>query len=135
MLIVDANVLVAAVAGRSLPLLAELDARGFRLVTPEHQRHETRAVLLQKIRLEPALVESRLRLVWDFVETVDAGYFDALEPLARQRLEPAGQRDWPVLALALAAEAHILSNDRDFFGVGVPVWTTTTIQFADPEAA
>lgn len=48
----------------------------------------------------------------------------AMETHARRRLHERAQSDWSVLAAALAAEGGIWSHDRDFFGVGVPVWSS-----------
>jgi predicted nucleic acid-binding protein len=134
-LIIDANIVVAAVAGRLLPMLGALDARGFKLLMPEHQSHEARSVLIHKIGLPANVVDERLALVGCFIDTVPATAFDQFELRARERLSLAAQRDWPVLALALAVDAAILSNDRDFFGVGTAVWATETVRHAQPGLA
>jgi predicted nucleic acid-binding protein len=36
--------------------------------------------------------------------------------------------DWPVLATALALGCAIWTEDTDFFGTGVAVWTTNRIE-------
>ncbi len=39
-----------------------------------------------------------------------------------------GPEDWPVIACALALECPIWTEDRDFFGAGVPTWTTDRVE-------
>jgi predicted nucleic acid-binding protein len=52
--------------------------------------------------------------------------FSAYEAEARDRI-PRDPNDWPTVALALALGCGIWTADRDFFGCGVPVWTTETL--------
>ena len=61
------------------------------------------------------------------VAVVDKAVYSALEDeaLARTQRDPT---DWPVVACALALSAGVWTNDNDFLGVGVPTWTTTTLQ-------
>lgn len=49
-----------------------------------------------------------------------------LQPEALRRV-PADPDDWPTVAVALLLDADIWSEDRDFFGCGVSVWTTQTL--------
>lgn len=35
--------------------------------------------------------------------------------------------DWPVLAAALTLNAPVWTEDSDFFGLGVPTWTTANV--------
>src|SRR4051812_35208284 len=46
---------------------------------------------------------------------------------ARLRI-PRDPNDAPTVALALALDCGIWTNDRDFFGCGLPVWVTDTLQ-------
>lgn len=52
-------------------------------------------------------------------------YADGLAD-ARWRI-PRDPSDVPTVALALALECSIWTLDRDFFGCGLPVWTTDTL--------
>ena len=36
-------------------------------------------------------------------------------------------QDWPVVATALLFNCPIWTEDKDFFGVGIPTWTTDRI--------
>jgi len=47
----------------------------------------------------------------------------------RSRIESRDPDDWPILATALALECPIWTEDQDFFGAGVPTWTTDRVLF------
>ena len=51
---------------------------------------------------------------------------DRLEE-ARRRI-PSDPRDAPTVAVGLTLDCGIWTGDRDFFGCGLPVWTTETLQ-------
>ena len=46
----------------------------------------------------------------------------------RQRQRGRDEDDWPVLATALGLACPIWTEDPDFFGTGVAVWTTSHIE-------
>jgi predicted nucleic acid-binding protein len=48
------------------------------------------------------------------------------EAAARDRI-PRDPNDWPTVALALSLGIGIWTNDYDYFGCGIPVWTTQTL--------
>ena len=49
------------------------------------------------------------------------------ESHARERLADRDPDDWPILASALAIGCPIWTEDTDFFGCGVPTWTTSRV--------
>jgi predicted nucleic acid-binding protein len=38
------------------------------------------------------------------------------------------EEDWPILATALALSCAIWTEDTDFFGTGIAVWTSSRIE-------
>jgi predicted nucleic acid-binding protein len=72
------------------------------------------------------LLETALRTVRRRVELVPAELYAYREAEARRRI-PCDPDDWPTVALALALDAGIWTNDYDFFGCGVATWTTETL--------
>lgn len=127
-MIVDANIILSAILG-SANRLSRVMRGGGEVAVVDLQLVEARDVL---IRFGTARADAEI-LVASAVEGAllvgsdDVGTF---ESDARARLDSPGQPDWPVLAGALALDAAIWSDDRDFFGVGVPVWSTRTIHLA-----
>ncbi len=74
-----------------------------------HRLDEVLAMLLARIALVPPTI-----------------YADHLEQ-ARRRI-PRDPADAPTVALALAPDCGIWTGDHDFFGCGVAVWITETLQ-------
>lgn len=134
LLVVDANILVSVVLGRSLSLLADIASRDVVLLVPLRMMLETGRILSDPARLGSEVGLSRLSLLQEFVTILEQPRYEQREDQARARLFPAAQNDWPVLAAALAFEAAIWSNDRHFFGTGVAVWSTRNVSFLDAQA-
>ena len=63
-----------------------------------------------------------------FLQTMPTALFAPLESQARERLRGRDEDDWPYLALALVLECPIWTEDTDFFGSGVPIWTTDRVE-------
>jgi predicted nucleic acid-binding protein len=135
-LVVDANVLVAEslrLAGRKL-----LAHQGLTLVATEQAASETAHELRRRLRsmvdrgrlladLAPTLLaaaEERINESTSFTE--ERRYADSLED-ARRRI-PRDADDAPTIALALALGCGIWTGDRDFFGCGLPVWSTEVLR-------
>lgn len=129
-LVVDANIMASALMGTTLPLLAAQAARGIVLAAPLPQLEETRAVLRRRGAPDP---EGRMAALLEIVEPLDPILFEAFEGQARERLEAHGQPDWPVLAAAMALGGAIWSHDKDFLGVGVPVWSNRNVKHVELE--
>lgn len=129
-IVVDTNVLIGEVlraAGRGMfehPALTFVQAAeaaaetayelGRRLDHVAASGTMPEAVLAGYRRDLPAL----LRRV---VQVVEPPTYAAREEEARERI-PTDPADWPTVALALELNAAILTQDRDFFGCGLPVW-------------
>lgn len=68
---------------------------------------------------------SRLTLL---VTPVPHEVYTDLESEARQRLLRRDEADWPVVALAMRLGCPIWTEDQDFFGSGIPTWTTDRVE-------
>jgi predicted nucleic acid-binding protein len=69
-----------------------------------------------------------LEYLRQIIEPVDRELYRDFEDQARQRSGSRDQSDWPVLATAMALGCAIWTEDADFFGTGIPVWTTSRIE-------
>lgn len=135
MIVADANVLLSAVLGmRTLNQLDYMLDRGVDVSIPAPQAAEARRVLIEKLISAPRDAEAALAQLGERLRLLELSTFEAAERDARARLHERAQPDWPVLAAAIAFDAAIWSNDRAFFGVGVPVWSTRNIALAAPGA-
>lgn len=132
MIVVDANILIRAVLGRRVStLLEDYTARGIRFVAPKLAFDDAERylpVLLEKRGKSIAEFTGALAYLQQLVEPVDTDLYSAFEAEARDRLRTRDEDDWPVLAAALALGCDIWSEDADFFGAGIAVWTTSRVE-------
>ncbi|HZO32760.1 MAG TPA: PIN domain-containing protein [Chloroflexota bacterium] len=96
----------------------------------EHELGRRLTLMVQQGRLEPVrrervLAETLAALSNNLTIVTEAEYGQH-EAEARDRI-PQDPNDWPTIALALALGTSIWTADQDFFGCGVPVWTTQTL--------
>jgi predicted nucleic acid-binding protein len=54
--------------------------------------------------------------------------FAHLETVAGERLRGRDEDDWSYPALTLAFDCSLWTENRDFFGCGIPLWTTDQIE-------
>ena len=62
------------------------------------------------------------------IEPVSEELYGIFEEDARLRLRGRDEEDWPVLATALALGCPLWTEDADFFGTGIAVWTTGRVE-------
>lgn len=132
MIILDANILIRAVLGRRVrQLLESYYSQGIRFYAPDIawiDAEEYLPSLLAKKEILDTDVLASLKYLQSLVEPLDREFFGDFEDEARQRLRGRDEDDWPVLAAALAMNCPVWSEDTDFFGTGVAVWTTNRIE-------
>ena len=129
-LVMDANILVRAVLGRRVREIIEAHAERASFFVPEVAYAEAEEHL-------PALVIRRggdpdkalrfLRSLRGLVDLIGSEVYSHFESTARERLGDRDPDDWPILAAALAIGCPIWTEDTDFFGCGVPTWTTSRV--------
>jgi predicted nucleic acid-binding protein len=130
-LVLDANILIRAVLGVRVRSLVEAYCERVAFFVASESLEEAENYLgeIAAARgLAAAIWRDVLARVMDTVQTVP---LDALEPAeveARARIGVRDPDDWPTLAAALLLECPIWTEDRDFFGSGVPTWTTATVE-------
>ncbi len=132
MIVLDANILIRAVLGRRVRQLVETyTTQGVRFFAPDVAFDDAEKYLphLLKKRGKPETeVSASLEYLRHMIETVDRDLYAVFEDEARQRLRGRDEDDWPVLAAALGLACAIWTEDADFFGTGIAVWTTNRIE-------
>ena len=132
MIVIDANILVRAVLGRRVKSLLETyAARGVRFCAPQEAFDDAGAYLpgiLAKRGKTTADLSASLEYLGQIVEPLEPDFYSLFESEARIRLRGRDEEDWPVLAVALGLHCPIWTEDADFFGTGVAVWTTSHIE-------
>lgn len=76
---------------------------------------------------DPKKATELLHAMRALLEPVGNEIYGNFEDVARERLGGRDPEDWPVLAAALAIGCPIWTEDTDFFGCGVPTWTTNRV--------
>jgi predicted nucleic acid-binding protein len=139
MIVLDANILIRAVLGRRVLQLVETYASlGVRFFAPDvaFDDAEKYLPLLLKKRGGPhADISASLQYLRNFIEPVAPELYAVFESEARQRLRGRDESDWPILATALGLASPVWTEDADFFGTGVAVWTTNRIEIFLKERA
>jgi predicted nucleic acid-binding protein len=135
LLVVDASVLVAELL-RERGRKSLTDTR-LELAITDAQWDETRheltrrlTILVERIQLSKTTAEELLQNALELAATnlilFDETAYKHLETKARRRIlrDP---NDWQSVALALALNTGIWTNDKDFFGCGVATWRTEVL--------
>lgn len=132
-LVLDANILIRAVLGKRVKNVITTYAVEAEFFVPEvayedAERHLP-AVLTKFDRAVE--IDEALAYLTQLRQTIlpvpEEIYLDQkAEALAR--IEQRDPEDWPILATALVFECPIWTEDNDFFGTGVPTWTTDRVE-------
>jgi predicted nucleic acid-binding protein len=132
MIVLDANILIRAVLGRRVRQLVDTYTdRGVRFFAPDITFEDAEKYLpdpLKKRGLPHVDVSASLEYLRTFIEPIGPEIYATFELDARQRRRGRDERDWPILASALALACPVWTEDTDFFGTGVAVWTTNRIE-------
>jgi predicted nucleic acid-binding protein len=135
LLVLDANILVRAALGRRvLPLLTNY-AEKVTFLAPEVAFADARAYvapLLVQRGMLPATADAATDEIFErlheLVISVSPSAYVEFEAEARLRLRRRDESDWPFVALALSLNCPIRTEDQDFFGSGLPIWTTDRVE-------
>lgn len=131
MLVLDANILVRAVLGTRVRNLLGKYGDGFDFAAPDVAFQEAEEHLPQVLKarnLTPDPFMSFFASLVNTIQAIDREAYSAFETVARQRLTKRDEEDWPVLATALTMDCPIWTEDTDFFGCGVAIWTTDRVE-------
>jgi predicted nucleic acid-binding protein len=129
--VLDANTLIWAVLGTRVKLILEKHADNVSLFVPEIAYLEAEgylATLVTKRGGDAAGALGFLRAVLGLSDLVGADLYGDFEAEAQKRLGALDTDDWSILASALALGCPIWTEDTEFFGCGVPTWTSNRIE-------
>jgi predicted nucleic acid-binding protein len=134
-LVVDANILIRAALGRRvLPLLEtyaeSVDFLAAEVAFADAQVHVPHILVSRGLPPEAVarLTEQLFSRLAELVTPEPDAPYAHREAEARQRLSRRDESDWPFIALALTLNCPIWTEDQDFFGCGVPTWTTDRVE-------
>lgn len=128
-LVLDANILIQAVLGRRVRGILEAYSDRVRFFATEAAFADAREYLPMLLRRRGIDVQAAMEVldrIGAIVQPIEMEEYREFEQLARQRVRDVD--DWQVLALALALNAPVWTEDADFFGSGVATWTTDRVE-------
>jgi len=131
LIVMDANILIRGTLGEHVPELLERYSDKVRFFTVAVCYEEVRRhlpAILEKRGLEPAPFLKAVDLLETVVVPLDEEIYGAFEAQAKQRIAARDEQDWPLLALALALDCPIWTEDNDFFGTGVVTWHSQNVE-------
>jgi len=130
-LVLDANILIRAALG---PRVRQLVADGGTVISmfaPRCAYDDARRYvpdLLVGRGLDPGDALAVLDAIETAVVPQPPAAYEAWRAEALERIADRDADDWPILALSLALDCPIWTQDQDFFGTGVPTWTTDRVE-------
>ena len=130
-LVLDANIFIRAVFGFRVRQLLESYEDLASFYSPEtcfQEAQEYIPQLAQRRKINVLLAFSVLEELQRIVVAVDRSLYEGYEGPARERVRGRDPDDWPVVAVALMLGLPVWTEDQDFFGSGIPTWTTDRVE-------
>ncbi len=129
-IVLDANIIIRSVFGAKVSKLMASVAERVCFLTPDVCLEDAEKYI-PKIAaskgLDMALLGEGFTRLSNIVEIVPASLYSRHESEAIKRIKQRDLDDWPILATALLFNCPIWTEDRDFFGTGVPTWTSDRV--------
>lgn len=129
-LVLDANILIRAVLGNKVRDLLIKFRKSAEFFIPDVCVEETQKylpIILSKRSIPDEPVLTVLSKLKSFLQIGDESFYQEYADEAKQRIKMRDIHDWPVIATALMLNSPIWTEDQDFFGSGIPIWTTDRI--------
>ena len=129
-LVLDANILIRVVLGQRVRQILEQYEDTIIFHSPDACFDDAREYL--PLILEQRGIDSRpgvtaLDQISRIVQCVDRSLYEEFKEPARERIK-RDPDDWPIVAVALLLGLPIWTEDQDFFGTGIPTWTTDRVE-------
>jgi predicted nucleic acid-binding protein len=129
-IVLDANILIRAVLGKQVRKLIIEHASTVKFFAPDVAYADARKYLpslLEKRGLPSAATMQVLDNLMPIVQVLDLGIYQGMKQPALQRIAQRDADDWPILACAMTMGCPVWTEDTDFFGTGVAIWTSDRI--------
>lgn len=130
-IVLDANILIRAVLGKRVRELIVAHAASVKFFAPDVAYADARKylpALLEKRGVESKAAMTVLDRLENVVQLIDHELYAGVQQQALQRIAVRDADDWPVLACAMTIGCPVWTEDADFFGTGVPTWTTDRVE-------
>jgi predicted nucleic acid-binding protein len=129
-IVLDANILIRAVLGPRVRNLILQNYEETHFFAPEICISDAQKYLPEIFRKRHLDVDPIMTLFEELkslMNVVESEIYEEYEKEAKARLKNRDIEDWPIVSTALLLNCAIWTEDRDFFGSGIPIWTTDRI--------
>lgn len=129
-IVLDANILIRAVLGKRVRKLIFDHASTIQFFAPDIAYIDARKYLpglLKKRNVDGNAAMQVLDYLEKFVRPINADLYESMKQPALQRIAMRDADDWPVLACAMVLNCPVWTEDTDFFGTGVAIWTSDRV--------
>lgn len=131
-LVIDANILIRAVLGPRVRGLIERYCESVAFYIAEANANEAErylaSFLAPKRGISEDLWRSTYASVLNAVQVIADDILVEVAPAAKARIVARDENDWPAVAAAMLLDCPVWTEDKDFFGAGVAIWTTATVE-------
>jgi len=129
-IVLDANILIRAVLGTKVRALITENIERIDFFTPDvciadAQKYLPLLFEKRSMPVDPALI--LLNNLTPLLHIVDELIYQRTKEEAQLRIKNRDIRDWPIVATALTLNCPIWTEDQDFFGTGIPTWTSDRV--------
>ncbi len=129
-IVIDANILVRAVLGERVRNLIIEHHQAVEFFIPDvcvADAQKYLPILFEKRKLRSDIAIDLLEKILTLLNVVDIDLYEQNQSEAEERMKHRDLDDWPIVATALTLDCPIWTEDKDFFGSGMPTWTTDRI--------
>lgn len=129
-LVLDANIIVRAVLGEKVRHHLITFSETIDFFTPDvciNDAQKYLPIIFEKRGIPSSIAMDVFTHIRKILQVIDKSIYEERANEAQQRMKNRDMDDWPVVATALLFNCPIWTEDKDFFGVGIPVWTTDRI--------
>jgi predicted nucleic acid-binding protein len=129
-IVLDANILIRAALGKRVRELIIEHASTIKFFAPDVAYADARKYLpslLEKRGVSSAAAMRVLDSLTSIIQILDLDIYLGMKQQALQRIAQRDADDWPILACAMTIGCPVWTEDTDFFGTGVAIWTTDRV--------
>lgn len=129
-IVLDANILIRAVLGEKVRHIIQAHSERVKFYTPALCFQEAEYYLPQLFKKRGLDGQEALDLLDKlsaFIYEIEMIFLEQFRIQAEQRIAMRDPNDWSIVACAMLFKCPIWTEDTDFFGTGLSIWTTDRV--------
>ena len=130
-ILLDANILVRAILGVKVPTILDKYQNIVNFYTASQcfdEVNEHLPLILAKRGIKSDKTMLQIKQLKTVVHQFNESIYLNAKDEAQARIQSQDIDDWPLIALSILFNYPIWTEDKDFFGTGVPTWRTHNVE-------